>query len=55
MEESLVIGGTGLVGSYMLDHLARRGERPFALSRSPQTRADADWFTTLPGNDRTHL
>lgn len=42
---SLVIGGTGLVGSYLLDHLARRGERPLALSRSPQTRADADWFT----------
>jgi nucleoside-diphosphate-sugar epimerase len=41
---SLVIGGTGLVGGYVVDHLARRGERPFALSRSPQTRPDADWF-----------
>jgi nucleoside-diphosphate-sugar epimerase len=41
---SLVIGGTGLVGGYVLDHLARRGERPFALSRSPQTRSDSDWF-----------
>ena len=42
---SLVIGGTGLVGSYILDQLSRRGERPLALSRSPQTNSEADWFT----------
>jgi nucleoside-diphosphate-sugar epimerase len=41
---SLVIGATGLVGSYIVEHLARRGERPLALSRSPQTGAEADWF-----------
>jgi nucleoside-diphosphate-sugar epimerase len=41
---SLVIGGTGLVGGYLLDHLARRGERPFVLSRSQRNRLDVDWF-----------
>ena len=41
---SLVIGGTGLVGGYLLDHLIRRGERPYALSRSQQVRSDAAWF-----------
>jgi nucleoside-diphosphate-sugar epimerase len=41
---SLVIGGTGLVGGYIVEHLIRRGEHPFALSRSPQTVPGADWF-----------
>ena len=41
---SLVIGGTGLVGGYIVEYLVRRGERPFALSRSPQTGHGADWF-----------
>ena len=40
----LVIGATGLVGGYIVEHLVRGGHRPYALSRSPQTRADADWF-----------
>ena len=40
----LVIGGTGLVGSYLLEHLVRRGERPFALSRSPQSRPGVNWL-----------
>jgi nucleoside-diphosphate-sugar epimerase len=41
---SLVIGATGLVGGHVLAHLIRRGERPYALSRSRQERADADWL-----------
>ncbi len=41
---SLVIGGRGLVGGYIVEHLMRRGERPFVLSRSQQTRPGADWF-----------
>jgi nucleoside-diphosphate-sugar epimerase len=42
--KSLVIGATGLVGGYIIEHLVRAGERPFALSRSRQARADVDWF-----------
>jgi nucleoside-diphosphate-sugar epimerase len=42
--KSLVIGGTGLVGGYILAHLLRRGERPIALSRSPQFGPHIDWF-----------
>jgi nucleoside-diphosphate-sugar epimerase len=42
--KSLVIGATGLVGGYLLDNLIRRGERPFALSRTRRERAGADWF-----------
>jgi nucleoside-diphosphate-sugar epimerase len=42
--KSLVIGGSGLVGGYVVDHLARRGERPLALSRSQQDRPGVDWF-----------
>ncbi len=41
--KSLVIGATGLVGGYLLAHLIRRGERPYALSRTRQERTDADW------------
>jgi len=42
--KSLVIGATGLVGGYLLAHLIGRGERPYALSRTRQERADADWL-----------
>jgi nucleoside-diphosphate-sugar epimerase len=42
--KSLVIGGTGLVGGYIVEHLVRRGERPFALSRSPQSGPGVDWL-----------
>ena len=41
---SLVIGGTGLVGGYIVEHLVRRGDRPFVLSRSPQTAPGIDWY-----------
>jgi nucleoside-diphosphate-sugar epimerase len=42
--QSLVIGGTGLVGGYIVDHLLRGGERPSALSRSEQTRPGVEWI-----------
>ena len=41
---SLVIGGTGLVGSYIIEHLVRRGEHPAALSRSRREGGDVDWL-----------
>lgn len=39
-----VIGGSGVVGSYIVAHLARRGERVLALSRSPRQRAGVEWI-----------
>lgn len=41
---SLVLGGTGLVGGYIVEHLVRHGERPLALSRSKQSKPNIDWF-----------
>jgi len=40
----LVIGGTGVVGSHVVEQLVRRGERPFVLSRSPRDAADVEWI-----------
>jgi nucleoside-diphosphate-sugar epimerase len=43
--ECLVIGGSGLVGGYLVDHLARRHGRVFAISRSPRsTTAGVEWI-----------
>jgi nucleoside-diphosphate-sugar epimerase len=42
--KSLVIGATGLVGSYIVEQLVRSGEHPMALSRSPRNAADVDWL-----------
>ena len=42
--KSLVVGGTGVVGGYIVEHLIRAGERPLALSRSPQNKPDVVWF-----------
>jgi nucleoside-diphosphate-sugar epimerase len=43
--KSLVIGGTGLVGGYLVQHLVARGERPMVLSRSEQHgRPDIHWL-----------
>src|SRR3954451_4947304 len=43
--ECLVIGGSGLVGGYIVDHLARRNGRVFAVSRSPRsTTAGVKWI-----------
>jgi nucleoside-diphosphate-sugar epimerase len=42
---SVVIGATGIVGSYIVDRLVRAGERPIALSRSERkSTADVEWF-----------
>jgi nucleoside-diphosphate-sugar epimerase len=38
------VGGTGVVGGYIVEHLIRAGERPLALSRSPQSKPDVVWF-----------
>jgi nucleoside-diphosphate-sugar epimerase len=43
-EKSLILGATGLVGGYIASHLARAGERPLAVSRSPQSKPGIDWF-----------
>jgi nucleoside-diphosphate-sugar epimerase len=42
--KSLILGATGLVGGYILDHLVRAGERPLALSRSRQSGPGIDWY-----------
>jgi nucleoside-diphosphate-sugar epimerase len=43
--ECLVIGGSGLVGGYLVDHLARRHGRVFAVSRSRRsTTASVEWI-----------
>jgi nucleoside-diphosphate-sugar epimerase len=42
---SIVIGATGIVGSYIVDRLVRAGERPIALSRSERKSTDdVEWF-----------
>ena len=41
---SLVIGGTGLVGGYIVDQLVGAAERPLVLSRSPRQGPDVDWI-----------
>src|SRR5262245_49659624 len=60
--KSLVIGATGLVGGYLLRNLVRRGERPYAMSRSPQSGSEANWIVgdlekpeTLPAPPVTTL
>ena len=40
---SLVIGGSGLVGGYIVDHLVKNGQRPIALSRSARNDAVVEW------------
>jgi nucleoside-diphosphate-sugar epimerase len=42
--KSLVIGGTGLVGGYIIKHLVGAGEHPSALSRSEQTKPGIEWL-----------
>lgn len=41
---SLVIGGTGLVGGYIVEHLLRLDQRPFVLSRSRRSAPGVDWL-----------
>jgi uncharacterized protein YbjT (DUF2867 family) len=40
----LVIGGTGLVGGYIVSHLQRHGKRPQVLSRIDRTAPGVDWI-----------
>jgi nucleoside-diphosphate-sugar epimerase len=40
---SLVIGGSGLVGGYIVEHLVTGGQRPLALSRAPRNDARVEW------------
>jgi uncharacterized protein YbjT (DUF2867 family) len=42
--KSLVIGATGIVGGYIVQHLVAAGERPMALSRAQHRDAQIDWI-----------
>jgi nucleoside-diphosphate-sugar epimerase len=42
--QSLVVGATGLVGGYIVEHLVRGGARPLALSRTPRSTPGIDWL-----------
>jgi nucleoside-diphosphate-sugar epimerase len=41
--QSIVIGATGIVGGYIVDHLVRSGQRPLGLSRTRREDAAIDW------------
>jgi nucleoside-diphosphate-sugar epimerase len=41
---TLVLGASGLVGGYIVEHLVRRGERPLALSRVVRNATEIDWL-----------
>ena len=41
---TLVVGATGIVGGYIVEHLIRSGRRPLALSRSVHHSDAADWM-----------
>jgi nucleoside-diphosphate-sugar epimerase len=41
---SLVIGGSGLVGGYIVEHLVKCGQRPLALSRAARSDAAVAWY-----------
>ncbi|QDM17992.1 NAD-dependent epimerase/dehydratase family protein [Tardiphaga sp. vice278] len=38
----IVIGGTGIVGGYIVEQLVKAGQRPIVMSRSPQARSGID-------------
>ena len=40
---SLVIGGSGLVGGYIVEHLVKAGQQPLALSRASRSDASVVW------------
>lgn len=40
----LVIGGSGLVGGYIVDQLVGSGQRPLVLSRTPRKGDFVDWY-----------
>jgi uncharacterized protein YbjT (DUF2867 family) len=41
---SVVIGATGIVGSYIIQRLLRAGEKPLAVSRDRQSADSIDWM-----------
>lgn len=41
---SVVIGGSGTVGRYIVEHLVASGEKPIVLTRSERTDPDINWF-----------
>jgi uncharacterized protein YbjT (DUF2867 family) len=41
--QSIVIGGTGIVGGYIVQHLVQAGQRPLALSRGDHGSENVDW------------
>ena len=41
---SVVIGATGIVGSYIIQRLLRAGEKPLAVSRDRQSSDSIDWM-----------
>ena len=41
---SLVVGATGIVGGYIVEHLVLSGERPLALSRAPHRSSSIEWI-----------
>ncbi|ABE63570.1 NAD-dependent epimerase/dehydratase [Nitrobacter hamburgensis X14] len=43
-QRSIVLGGTGLVGSHIVRQLVMAGERPLTLSRRPRTDDHVDWL-----------
>src|SRR5512138_3385751 len=44
MATSLVIGGSGLVGGYIVEHLVKVGQHTLALSRAARSDAVVDWY-----------
>lgn len=42
--QSIVIGASGIVGGYIVEHLVRAGEHPLALSRRQRQNTDIDWL-----------
>ena len=41
---SFVIGATGIVGGYIVEHLVRSGETPLALSRAQHRSSGVVWL-----------
>ncbi len=42
--KSVVLGGSGVVGGYIVQHLVRAGQRPIAVSRSRRDDKNFDWL-----------
>lgn len=41
--QDMVVGGTGIVGGYIVEQLVTSGRRPIVLSRSPRSGLGVDW------------